>query len=505
MSPRLIIVGGIAAALPIVVAIMALKIGVDASQLCAHCNANGCHRKATIEVKGSCSCIAIAVSLFVGLGLSANAAAQGVAAPKVSSCSSHFVNKANAMLESYLAKSKAPGVAVAFFDNGNACVLVSGVSSVKGGSTYGPVTPKTAFAMGSVQKVFHSTLLAYEIAQGKATIDDSAAKYLVSANGSKVSPGSAFSRITLRNLATHTSSLSRGPSAQEAKEAGWNLYRDPGWTLYHDQPMPPSVTAFLNFWQPPYPPGTRYSYSNIGFVLLAYAATTRANKPYTKLLSEAVTGPIGMARTTPAICDSPNPLCASGHNAEGQPAAAPPAGLWSTADDMLLFIEANLGVLKLPDLQVRAINVAHQELFRENQNHAVGMAWEEWHSGDALLLSKDGLVTGFTAWLAIEPNRHRGVAVLSNGTGTPAPASLGQKLLTLAHTAYSEICDRITVACEQGGFAYGRQKSGIGLEVDCIRPIMEGTSQPPQASRPLPQIDPQVVTACKASNPSFGH
>jgi CubicO group peptidase (beta-lactamase class C family) len=205
------------------------------------------------------------------------------------------------------------------------------------------------------------------------------------------------------------------------------------------------------------------------------------------------------------ICEQPHPWCASGHNPQGKRAAAPPAGLWSTADDMLLFIEANLGVLKLPDLPARAIEIAHQELFRQNQNHAVGMAWEEWHSGDALLLSKDGLVTGFSAWLAFEPTRDRGVAVLSNGTGKPAPGSLGQDLLTLAETTYSEGCDRITAACQQAGFAYGRQKSGLGLEVDCISPIMEGWAPPPQARRPLPQIDLQVVTACKASNPSFGH
>ncbi len=462
-------------------------------------------RKATIAAKASRSCAAIAAGLVVGLGWSADATAQNVAAPpapKTSPCSASFVNKANAMLASYLAESKAPGVAVAFFDNGNSCVLVSGVA---GASASGPVTPTTAFAMGSVQKVFHATLLAYDIAQGKATIDDPAAKYLVASNGSKVSPGSAFARITLRNLATHTSSLPRNLDAQQAKAAGWSRYPDPGWTLYHDQPMPPSVTAFLNAFQPPYPPGTRYNYSNIGFILVAYSAATIAKKPYAEFLSEAVTGPIGMTRTGSVICEQPHPWCASGHNPEGRPAGAPPGGLWSTAEDMLLFIEANLGVLKLPDLQVRAIKIAHQELFRENQNHAVGMAWEEWQGGDAVLLSKDGLVTGFSAWLAFEPTRHRGVAVLSNGTGKPAPASLGQELLTLAETTYSTECDQITAACEQAGFALGRQKSGLGLEVDCIDPIMAGTSQPPQAARPLPQIDPEVAATCKASNPSFGH
>jgi CubicO group peptidase (beta-lactamase class C family) len=330
------------------------------------------------------------------------------------------VNKAKGMLKSYLEKSRSPGVAVAFVDNSTACVLVSGQ---KGGRSPGPVTPETIFAMGSVQKVFNSILLAYEIAQGKAAIDDPAAKYLVAANGRKVTPGSAFSSITLRDLATHTASLPKGqPNPPE---------RD-GWSLYRDRPMPPAVMAYLNSWEPPYRPGTRYGYSNLGFVLLGHAVTTLADKPYTALLSEAVTGPIGMTRTARAICDSPNPLCASGHNAGGQPAGGTPVGLWTTAEDMLLFIEANLGVLKVPELQARAINMTHQELFRENQNHAVGMAWEEWHSGDALLLSKNGIESGFTSWLAIQPNRHRGVAVLSNGAGSPSPANLGQDLLTLA-------------------------------------------------------------------------
>ncbi len=313
-------------------------------------------------------------------------------------------------------------MAVAFFDNGKACVLARGVN---GGRTPVPVTPKTVFAMGSVQKVFNSVLLAYEIVQGKATIDDTAAKYLVAANGTKVSPGSAFSEVTLRNLATHTSSLPRSLPGQPAGQ-------DVGAALYGDRPMPPSVIAYLNSWQPPYPPGTRYVYSNFGFTLLAYAASTLADKPYTELLSEAVTGPIGMTRTAPAICNSPNPTCALGHNAKGRPEAGTLVGLWTTADDMLRFIEANLGVLRLPDLQVRAINLSHQEMFRENPNHAVGIGWEEWHSGNALLLSKNGDELGFASWLALEPNRHRGVAVLSNEAGKLAPASLGQELLNLA-------------------------------------------------------------------------
>jgi hypothetical protein len=47
--------------------------------------------------------------------------------PRVDSCATDFLNNATAMLADYLQKSRAPGVAVAFFDNGKACVFVSGV------------------------------------------------------------------------------------------------------------------------------------------------------------------------------------------------------------------------------------------------------------------------------------------------------------------------------------------------------------------------------------------
>jgi N-acetylglucosamine-6-sulfatase len=65
-------------------------------------------------------------------------------------------------------------------------------------------------------------------------------------------------------------------------------------------------------------------------------------------------------------------------------------------------------------------------------------------------------------------------------------------------------CGQVTAACESAGFARGNAKGGAGLQVDCIGPIMQGTNQPRKARVPLPNVDPQVVAACKASNPEFG-
>jgi len=60
-------------------------------------------------------------------------------------------------------------------------------------------------------------------------------------------------------------------------------------------------------------------------------------------------------------------------------------------------------------------------------------------------------------------------------------------------------------ACRQAGFVQGGAKTGAGLQVDCVRPIMQGgTFQRPKASKALPQVDPQIVAACKTRNPNFG-
>jgi hypothetical protein len=65
-------------------------------------------------------------------------------------------------------------------------------------------------------------------------------------------------------------------------------------------------------------------------------------------------------------------------------------------------------------------------------------------------------------------------------------------------------CEQIAAACKSAGFVEGDYKKGYGLHVDCIKPIMSGTPQPPKADKPLPVISAQVVAACKQKNPNFG-
>jgi hypothetical protein len=65
-------------------------------------------------------------------------------------------------------------------------------------------------------------------------------------------------------------------------------------------------------------------------------------------------------------------------------------------------------------------------------------------------------------------------------------------------------CEQIVAACKQAGFIEGDYRTGNGLHVDCIDPIMRGVAQPPKAKIPLPQVSPQLVAACKQKHPNFG-
>jgi hypothetical protein len=65
-------------------------------------------------------------------------------------------------------------------------------------------------------------------------------------------------------------------------------------------------------------------------------------------------------------------------------------------------------------------------------------------------------------------------------------------------------CARIAAACTQAGFVRNGAKIGAGIMVDCIQPIIAGTPQRKQATKALPQIDPQVVAACVKRSPNFG-
>ena len=73
---------------------------------------------------------------------------------------------------------------------------------------------------------------------------------------------------------------------------------------------------------------------------------------------------------------------------------------------------------------------------------------------------------------------------------------------SFAH-AHEGPCKEIKEACEAAGFVKGGAKEGKGLWMDCIAPIMQGTTAK-KSVLPLPAVDPKIIAACKQKKPDFG-
>jgi beta-lactamase class C len=199
------------------------------------------------------------------------------------------------------------------------------------------VAADSIFNLGSVGKLFATTALAEAVKRGEVSLDDPVAKYVT-----ELQRGGDIRRITLRELASHTSGLPRVP--QEPGHRGKYTW--------------PDFVRWLNSWKatPNHEPGQQYLYSNAAMVLLRVALERRFNTRFAALMHERITAPLGMSSTAlPARRDLLG-RTVQGYGPAGRPVGRPGeeqgtfkfpgAGqIYSSSRDMATFLAANMGEL----------------------------------------------------------------------------------------------------------------------------------------------------------------
>jgi hypothetical protein len=98
----------------------------------------------------------------------------------------------------------------------------------------------------------------------------------------------------------------------------------------------------------------------------------------------------------------------------------------------------------------------------------------------------------------------RAITIMLGLAGLLFTGAFGLSLGQSVQPVHWHPCAQIRATCAQAGFVPKGDKMGVGIAVDCIQPIIVGTPQREQATKPLPPLDPQVVAACKERNPNFG-
>jgi CubicO group peptidase (beta-lactamase class C family) len=269
-----------------------------------------------------------------------------------------------------------------------------------------PVDGDTVFEIGSTTKTFTGLLLQDMIRRGDMKLDDPVQNYLPA---SVRMPARGRHAITLRHLATHTAGLPRIPDNLNPKRASLD------WGDYTVEQM----YAFLSRYQLTRDPGVQYEYSNLGVALLGHLVARKAGMDYETLLVDRICRPLGMDSTRITLTPELKPRFAVGHNEWGYPVPAYDmpvdvagcGGLRSTANDLLKYVSANLGLTQ-SDL-TPAMEQMHVRLFTA-PDIGVGMIWRLRDLHGTQLVEHTGGTNGFIAFCGFDKARRRGVVILSN-------------------------------------------------------------------------------------------
>ncbi|WP_295813723.1 D-alanyl-D-alanine-carboxypeptidase/endopeptidase AmpH [uncultured Nitratireductor sp.] len=322
-----------------------------------------------------------------------------------------------------------PGLVIGAVRNGETAVFGFGERSK--GSGEAP-DGDTLMRVGSVTKVFTGAVLASLVADGMVKFTDR----LQDRIGWDVTvPALDDKPIRLIDLATHTSGLPREVDREPGPE------NNPFSTLTkgtYEKALAEGVQLF--------PAGTGGLYSNFGFDMLAVALGAAAGKSYHALLSERVLDPIGLQDTTLTPSETDRDRLMQGHNFDGSPLPDVPntpvmagaSGLYTTANDMLKWLQWHLDRFAPDMAEMRLLNhaayVQRDALdpiygFDESgQMDAMALGWIVMQpDGDRpLILQKAGGLQGMFVYHAFAPTRGVGVFVAVNEFDFSASALMAE-------------------------------------------------------------------------------
>jgi CubicO group peptidase (beta-lactamase class C family) len=284
-----------------------------------------------------------------------------------------------------------------------------------------PLDGNTVFEIGSISKVFTSTVLAELVKEGKVKLEDPVQKYLpanvhVPARGGK--------QITLGNLSEQNSGLPRMPDNFHPKDPA-NPYAD-----YSVQQM----YDFVSGYQLTRDPGEKFEYSNLGVGLLGHVLSLSAGQSYEQMEKKRVWDPLGMTRTAITFTPWMKEHLALGHDDKGAvvanwdlPTMAGAGAIRSTTVDMLKFAAANLHPER-GKLQ-QAMAFAHDERASAGgPNVSIGLNWIVLHAGTDTIVWHNGGTGGYRTFIGLEPSRKTAVVVMTNTSGAGAD-DIGMHLL----------------------------------------------------------------------------
>ncbi|MGV6394769.1 class C beta-lactamase [Pseudomonas caspiana] len=331
--------------------------------------------------------------------------------------------KVRAAAEQVMQEYKVPGMAIAVTANGNQSFYNFGVTSRDASQQ---VSDDTLFEVGSISKTLTATLATYAQANGQLSLHDHPGQYLPAFKGT------AFDKVTLLNLATHT--------------AGGFPLQVPDEVKTNEQ-----LLTYLKNWQPEYAPGTARTYANPSIGMLGMITAKAMNMPFVEAMQQQLYPKLGLTNSYLNVPLAKLPLYAQGYDKKDAPARLNGGvlgdeayGMKTSSKDLIHFVEANINPTKLDAALARAIADTQVAYFKAGAI-TQDLVWEQYaypvkletllegNSAKMVLetqpaeaitaplaprqntwINKTGSTNGFGGYVAFIPQKKLGVVILAN-------------------------------------------------------------------------------------------
>ena len=363
-----------------------------------------------------------------------------VSEPRAAAAGDDLSSRINAIFTP-LADDKSPGLAVLVRKDGRtAFERGHGVLDLR---TLAKIDPQTNFRLASCSKQFTAMSIMLLVHDGKLRYDDK----LTDVFPDFPAYGKA---ITIRNLLNHTSGL---PDYEDLMDASEKREGAPIWTSTHQIQDAEVLDLLEQERAGKFTPGTQWSYSNSGYVVLGLVVAKISGKPFREFLRERIFVPLKMSQTI-AYQKGQNEVTnrAYGHSKEGDtwketdqsPTSATlgDGGIYSSLTDLAKWDEALAQHTLLtenemqPALTPAQLATGNQPQWPANSDRpqgtpvSYGFGWfldpyrnhvRTWHYGDTI---------GFHTYIQRFPADHLTIIILCNRTDLD-PESLAAKVADL--------------------------------------------------------------------------
>ena len=255
------------------------------------------------------------------------------------------------------------------------------------------------FEIGSVTKVFISTVLASLVVENKLELTN----YI---NDFYPFTFKDAKKITFESLANHTAGLPRLPENLDLSNA-YNPYKNYGRAELNEY--------LKNFLQFENDSAIVYSYSNLGAGLLGFSLGLSQDKSFQALLNDRVFEKYEMTNSCVSSQNMTDRLV-NGLNTNGEvvpnwdfDAMFGAGGILSTTEDMLKFAKAQFNP------QNKELTLTRNPTFNVDESMKIGLGWHILKSeNDEDLYWHNGGTGGYASSIAISIENKRAVVILSN-------------------------------------------------------------------------------------------